>query len=53
MMTPLVNGMPLPEGYQVRLSGRCPVCHRRLKTDESISAGIGPVCRSKFVKSCK
>ena len=34
----------LPAGYEIRHSGKCCRCGRKLTTPESIEAGIGPVC---------
>ena len=31
-----------------RRTGRCAICHRELTKQESIEAGIGPVCASRF-----
>lgn len=31
-----------------RLVGRCGVCHRNLENEDSVAAGIGPVCATKF-----
>jgi len=32
-----------------KLAGRCCSCGRELTDDDSIEAGIGPVCARKFV----
>lgn len=31
-----------------RLYGRCVRCHKELTDEDSIEAGIGPVCQNKF-----
>jgi len=36
----------LPAGYEVRHSGKCARCGRKLTTPESIDMGVGPVCAS-------
>lgn len=47
LVTQLVYGCPLDGGYSLRLSGSCPVCGRKLTSDGSLAAGIGPVCRER------
>jgi len=31
-----------------RDTGECGICHRELTNPESVAAGIGPICRSRF-----
>lgn len=38
------NFETLPAGYEVRHSGKCARCGRKLTTPESIDMGVGPVC---------
>lgn len=47
MMTPLVYGFELPEGYELSHSGTCPCCGRKLTSERSLAHGIGPVCEKK------
>lgn len=43
--------LPLDEAKAFgRMTGTCCVCARRLDNPESVDAGIGPVCASKFDK---
>jgi hypothetical protein len=37
----------LPSGYVLTHCGKCAVCGKRLKTEASIAAGIGPTCLAK------
>lgn len=38
------SNIPLPEGYDIKHSGRCGRCGRMLTVPESIDSGIGPEC---------
>ena len=40
-------GKALPEGYSVQHAGKCCCCGRTLTTPESITDGIGPICKEK------
>ena len=38
----------LPEGYQIRHSGRCGCCNRVLTHPQSLTTGIGPECAKRM-----
>lgn len=40
---------PYAESYELLMSGTCAVCNRALTEPESITTGIGPVCREKVL----
>ena len=43
-----LNKGELPDTVEFMHSGKCSACGRKLTTPESISTGLGPVCRSKL-----
>ena len=42
----------IPEKLEVRHTGRCGACGRKLRTQESILDGIGPECGKKLALRC-
>ena len=44
----LSEGKSLPEGYEVRSSGTCMRCGRKLTVPESIDQMVGPECAGRL-----
>ena len=43
----LMNGQTR-EGYEMLVDGRCLICNQPLTCPESVTSGIGPVCRKRI-----
>ena len=51
LLTKLNNGVELPEALEIKGASKCCRCARKLTNPDSVSDGMGPVCRKKANKS--
>jgi len=51
LLSKLHNGQDLPEALEIKGASKCCRCARKLTNPDSVSDGMGPICRKKANKS--